>query len=106
MTPCTCLVQDGQISAQTQAALRSKLDVFTQSAFGHPAQFNWIAVPEGSGFTAAKPSTSSLVSVQAGEALAQDRRTRLLNDLCDLWMAETGCSMNEIVGVISDPVDA
>lgn len=103
MTPCTCLVQAGQIPAATEAALRSGLSNFAERAFGAPAEINWIIVPEKGGFTAAKPSTSALVTLQADAPVEQSRRVALLQELCDLWMGETNCSLDEIVAVISDP---
>ena len=106
MIPCTCIVQDGQISAESEAVLRGKLDAFTTQAFGAAAEINWVAVPAKSGFTASKPSTSSIISIRPETATAQDERATLLHELCAFWIAETGQTMNEIVGVIADPVAA
>lgn len=104
MIQCTCLVQEGQISAASEAVLRGKLDAFAQKTFGAGAEINWIAVPKGGGFTASNPSTSSIVSMRAPVPVDQDERGPLLHELCGFWTAETGQSLNEIVGVISDPV--
>ena len=106
MIPCTCLVQEGQISSATEGALRSKLDGFAYEAFGVGVDINWIEVPKTGGFTASKPSTLSLILLQAPAAVAQEKRAVLLSDLCHNWMAETGQTLNEIVGVIFDPVAA
>ncbi|MCR9271481.1 MAG: hypothetical protein NXH72_15930 [Hyphomonadaceae bacterium] len=106
MIPCMCIVQDGQISSASEATLKSKLNAFAQKTFGEDADINWIKVPQRSGFTASKPSTSSIVTMRAPEPVNQDDRGPLLHELCQFWIAETGQSMNEIVGVISDPVAA
>lgn len=106
MIQCTCLVQEGQISAASEAVLRDKLNAFTQKTFGAGAEINWIAVPAGSGFTASKPSTSSIVSMRAPDPVNQAERGPLLRELCGFWTAETGQTLNEVVGVISDPVPA
>ena len=37
MITCNCIVQAGQISAETEAALRANLSDFAQRAFGEPA---------------------------------------------------------------------
>ncbi|MEM9937249.1 MAG: hypothetical protein AAFZ91_03500 [Pseudomonadota bacterium] len=103
MIPCNCIVQAGQVSAETEAVLRANLNDFTQRSFGEPAEINWTAIPEGSGFTAAKPSTSSIISVRANAPLAQSDRADLLRELCGMWARETGRSLDEIVGVLSDP---
>ena len=103
MIPCMCFIQEGQMATGAQMSLRQKLDAFSRQAFNAPAQQTWIAVSKGNGFTEAKPSTSSLVSFQADAPLDQERRKELLSEICDIWMAETGCSLNEIVASINDP---
>ena len=105
MIQCTCLVQAGQTPAQHEDALKRVLNSFSQEAFGLEAAFNWITVPAGNGYTAYKPSTSSIVSMTAAEPLAQEKRASLLTDLCEIWMDNTGCSIDEIVAVINDPKD-
>ena len=106
MIQCTCLVQEGQISAASEAVLREKLDAFTQKTFGSGVEISWIAVPKKGGFTASKPSTSSIVSMRAPAPVNQAERGPLLRELCSFWTAETGQTLNEIVGVISDPITA
>lgn len=106
MTMCTCLVQAGQIAPETQSALREKLDGFAKSKFGSAAQIRWVEIDEGSGYTANKPSTSSLVSLTADKPVEQGTRIGMLHELCELWAGETGCTLDEIVGVISDPTPA
>ncbi len=103
MVRCVCLVQEGQTPQSKQAALQQKLNAFSERAFGKEADITWTAVPAGSGFTAAGPSTSSVVSFTAEQPVGQEQRVSLLKDLCDLWTGETGCSVNEIVAVINDP---
>lgn len=103
MIPCSCVVQAGQISAETEAALRAGLSEFTQKAFGQPAEISWLAVPEKNGFTAGQPSTSSIVSIRPNVALSKAERDPLLHELCAIWARETQCTLNEIVGVIPNP---
>lgn len=103
MITCNCIVQDGQVSAETEAALRANLNVFAVRAFGEPADINWRAIPAGSGFTAAKPSTSSIISMTANRPVPQPERAALLKEMCELWVSETKRSLDEVVGVISDP---
>ncbi|NQY12579.1 MAG: hypothetical protein HRT81_01805 [Henriciella sp.] len=104
MIPCNCVVQEGQIPDDTAAALRASISEFTERAFGAPAEFSWLAVPERSGFTASAPSTSSIISLRAPRAVSLSEREPLLRELCGIWTDHTKCSLNEIVGVISDPV--
>jgi len=106
MIPCTCVVQDQQISAQSEAVLRENLSAFTTKHFGAPAEISWLRIPERSGFTAGNPSTSAIVSVRANKAVSKADREPLLRELCALWTQETKQTLNEVVGVISDPLPA
>ena len=103
MIPTMCLVQEGQISADQQADLRSGMTEFSQRAFGAEPAINWIEVAKGSGFTEAKPSTSVLVAMTAQRPLAQSEREPLIRELCDIWMEGSGRSANEVVAVVRDP---
>ena len=103
MIRATCLVQENQISDEQESALRKDMEEFVQSSFYESAEINWIVVPKNSGFTAGVPSTSVIVSVRSNVILDKQRRVDLLKELCDIWMTETGLSINEVVGVITDP---
>ncbi|MEM1050751.1 MAG: hypothetical protein AAGI28_01515 [Pseudomonadota bacterium] len=103
MTDCTCMVQQGQISAEQQATLCTATSDFAQKHFGTPANINWVEVPEGSGFTAAKPSTSVIVSVRADRSLSPSERVPLLHELEGIWRKHAGRGPDEVVSVITDP---
>ncbi len=106
MIMCNCMVQAGQIPPETEVRLRTSLDGFARGIFGAPVKIGWTVIPERSGFTAARPSTTSVVAMQANVPLPQARRAALLRELCELWVRETGCSIDEVVGFISDPITA
>lgn len=103
MIRCTCMIQEGQTAAGVRAELGEMLDGFARQTFGQPMSTTWVLVPPGNGFTAARASTSSIVSVTAAEPLEQEKRAGLLETLCERWMALTGCSLDEIVAVLNDP---
>ena len=103
MIPVTCFVQEGQIDPATGEALRGDLSQLSQSALGSEAHINWVEVKNGNGFTEAKPSTSSLVSIQCDRALSKDERMAMMNNICDAWMEKTGCSLNEVIAAVYDP---
>ena len=105
MITAVCMVQDGQISPATEASLRTGLNNFSERVFGEPIDIRWVAVPERSGFTAGKPSTSSIVSLTANRTLDRPERKELLIEICDFWMEQTKCSLDEVVGVINDPAE-
>lgn len=104
MVMCNCIVQAGQISAESEAVLRSNLNAFSERYFGESAEISWMAIPERSGFTATKPSTSSIISMRAPSPIPQEDREGMLRELCGIWTSETKCSLDEVVGVLSDPV--
>lgn len=103
MIICSCFIQAGQISAEVERRLRDRFESFTQQAFGESAQINWVPVAKGSGFSAGKPSTSSVVSVRANAPLEQPTRVKVLKQLSELWIEITGCSFDELLVVVADP---
>lgn len=103
MINCTCFIQEGQAPDLRKADLQGLLNRFSISALGEEAQIAWIPVAPGNGFTAYKPSTSSVVSITANQNLDSERRESLLRELVTLWTNQTGCSIDEIVAVIADP---
>ena len=104
MTACTCMVQQGQITAEQEARLREETSAFAERHFGSAGEINWVCVPEGSGFTAAKPSTSVIVSVRSDRPLAPSAREPLLRELEAIWREHAGRGADEVVSVITDPV--
>lgn len=103
MVNCICFVQEGQSPDLHRGEIQSVLNTFTAASFGENAQISWFQVAAGNGFTAGKPSTSSVVSITSNERLNPERRESLLRKLVTLWTENTGCSVDEIVAVISDP---
>lgn len=101
--PFRCIIQDGQISSETRTALQQKLDAFSTKAFGAVTKINWLVVPKKAGFTAGDPSTCSFVLALSNANLSKEVRTGYLREMCDLWMDETGCSLDEVVAAIGDP---
>ncbi len=102
MIPVMCLVQQGQVPAEAEEALKSEIGAFTQRRFQADAQIDWIEVPKGSGFTAARPSTTVIASLQANRPLEQGERVRLLKELGAICTKGTGRSSHEVVIAIRD----
>lgn len=105
MTTCRCLVQEGQISPERRASLETKLREFS-TKLGSPSEVRWSEIAKGSGYTAAMPSTTSVVVVTADTPLEQPVRVQLLHELVDFWTKGAGCSVDEITAVIGDPAQA
>ncbi len=104
MTQCTCMVQAGQISADQEAILRAETSAFAERHFGSPGEINWVTVPEGSGYTAGKLSTSVIVSVRSDRPLPPSERVPLLHELERIWATNANRTSDEVVSVITDPV--
>lgn len=104
MINCVCLVQEGQSADLNKGEIQEKLNTFTATSFKQAANVIWVPVAAGHGYTAGEPSTSSVVSISADVALNPQRREALLRELVTLWTTSTECIVDEIVAVISDPV--
>lgn len=103
MISCMCVIQEGQQPDKMRGELTVALSEFGKEHLGDPIRVNWIPVAKGSGFTAGKPSTSSVVAITANEQLEQTHRETLLRELVSLWTDHTGSTVDEVVAVISDP---
>ena len=100
---CLCVIQEGQAPDQRRDQLGAALGRFTEEHLGAGAEISWLPVAAGNGFTAGEPSTASVISLTALAPLQQSQRETLLRQLVDLWTGETGCSVDDVVAVISDP---
>lgn len=103
MIPIMCLVQSRQFDSDKTKQLQQKIEHFAQQAFNDEVQIDWLIVPKGNGFTAAKTSNSIVISVQSNRVLPQDTREALLSELCQLWIQNTDLSAEEVVVSIRDP---
>lgn len=106
MAICTCVVQAEQIAPGIAVELKAGLDAFSKAKFGSGAEIRWIEIALGSGYTAHAPSTSSIVSFTPADPVDQIERIAMLEELTGMWSQKTGCSLDEVVGVIADPVPA
>ncbi len=103
MIPVMCVVQQGQISTETESAMKVEICEIVQKALNSMAKIDWIEVPKGSGFTAAKPSNAVITSVYADRPLAEIERNRLLQELRDTCASRTGKSLSDVVAYVRDP---
>ncbi|MEM6907453.1 MAG: hypothetical protein AAF494_02135 [Pseudomonadota bacterium] len=103
MIQCLCVVQEGQISANQEAILRTETSDFAQRNFGAAAEIQWLQVPEGSGFTEGVPSTSVIVNMTADRSLAPSEREPLLRELGQIWERHAERGPDEVVTAIRDP---
>lgn len=103
MIDCMCLVQAGQISDDIAGRLKDGLGTIARETFDDEVAITWMTVPAGSGFTGGELSHSSLVSMSPPGEMDEEDRFTLLTRICDLWTAETGCHVNDIVASAISP---
>jgi hypothetical protein len=95
-----CIIQEGQTSSRKQVELAQGLQRIGRELLGDSeagAKIRWITVPEGFGFTAGAPSTSTLVVRSVPVGFPDDERHALLTRVCDLWTQVVSCTKDEIV---------
>ncbi len=100
MAQYSCIVQRGQEPERQKDILAQGLKKIGQQMFGddpEETEIQWASYGEGYAWTAGEASTSSIVIRSVPVGLPNDKREQFLRSVCDLWIAETGCSMNEIV---------
>jgi len=99
------MVQQGQTPASLQDELAQRLGELGRATFGDPPgdpDIRWVMVAEGFGFTAGRPSTSSLLIRTVPAGYPDDEREAFLLRVCNLWQDVTGCSKDEIVATAFD----
>lgn len=97
MIRCSCLIQAGQVAEKQQTNLEAGLTKIAQTYFSDSAEVGWTHIAKGSGFTDSKPSQSSIISMQVPADTVQETRVEVLHAICDLWTAETGCHVDDVV---------
>jgi hypothetical protein len=100
MPQYVCFVQEGQQPAACQAELSDGLRRLGRERLGDPAQgieIRWTVVARGFGFSAGRPSTSSLVVREVAVGFPDPAREAFMRSVCELWKQVTGCTTDEIV---------
>ncbi len=96
MTICYCLIQEGQLSPEDMSRLERGINNVVEKHLHSDVNQSWHVIPEGNGWNAGEPSTTSLVLVATPD-IEQDARADLLGAVRDLWTEVTGCSVDEIM---------
>ena len=100
MADYACILQEGQAPERKRAELAEGLKRLGRELLGDApagAEISWISVPQGFGFTAGSPSTTSIVVRSVPEGFPEDRREAFMTEVCELFTQVTGCTKNEIV---------
>ena len=100
-----CIIQEGQEPERKKDALAEGLKKIGQQSFGddpEKTEIRWTSLAKGYAWTAGEPSTSSIVVRSVPVGFPDAPREVFLRAVCDLWVEETGCSINEIVATAFD----
>lgn len=99
------MVQQGIVSDAQRGTLTGLLPDLVERHLRTPPtpdRVAWNEIPATYGYTAGKQSRSSVVQIDAPAATDQAVREALMNDVCNLWIDVTGCTINEIIVIVAD----
>ncbi len=103
MNTISCLIQAGSVADERRDVLERRLQQT------HVAQCDsaapdvvWMVIEPGRMFTAAAPSTSSVVACAMGGPTTLEQRETYMRAICGLWTDVTGCTDHEIVVSITE----
>jgi phenylpyruvate tautomerase PptA (4-oxalocrotonate tautomerase family) len=100
MPQYVCMVQEGQVADRSRDRLAAGLQRLAAETFGDvpdAIEIRWITIASGFGFTAGKPSTSSLIVRSAPPGFDDGERARFMTRVTELWQAVTECQPDEVV---------
>jgi hypothetical protein len=95
-----CIIQEGVIPDDLRPDLVSGLARITTSILGGSAEdvdVEFTVIPHGYGFRGGELSTTSMVRGHIPPGCEQETRVELMQQLSDMWMELTGCSVDELV---------
>jgi hypothetical protein len=98
------MIQAGQISEAQQRTLAAGMRAIGRDLFGDgpDAEVAWVTIERGFGFTAGRPSTSSLIARAIPHGSSEHVREEFMAKVCGLWTDVTGRSAIEIVVTAPD----
>ena len=100
MISFNCIVQEGSIPPRLRPQLRSGLARLSTSLLGGtPAEVavEFTEIPRGFGFRGGEISTTSMVRGLIPPGCVPEVRVDLMQQICDLWCATTGCAVGELI---------
>lgn len=102
----TCIVQEGIVPDDIRAKLADNIRRISASALNideDGIDVEYHEIRHGFAFRGGEVSTTSTVRGQLTEAIEQDIRVDLMTQIQDMWMAETGCEVDEFLISARDP---
>lgn len=99
-----CVVQHGALTPAVRERLEAGLSQLASREFPGrvAAPFAWMEIAPGCGFTAGEPSKAAIAATTVPAGTAREVRARFLTGICELWVRETGCHIDDIVASAFD----
>jgi hypothetical protein len=99
-----CLVQHGSVPLDVRARLESGLTLVATREFPDSGAtgFAWMEIAPGCGFTAGEPSKAAIAATTVPAGTSKAVRTSFLAGVCELWVRETGCHIDDILATAFD----
>ena len=102
----TCIVQEGIVPDDLRAKLAAEIKRISASVLNiaeDGIDVEYYEVRHGFGFRGGEVSTTSTVGGQLTVAIEQKTRVDLMTQIMNMWMAETGCEVDEFLVSVRDP---
>ena len=100
MISFNCIVQEGTIPPRLRPELKSVLARISTSLLGGSPEdvaVEFTEIPRGFGFRGGELSTTSMVRGSIPPGCVQEVRVDLMQQICDMWCATTGCATDELI---------
>ncbi len=100
MTKCIATIQEGHKGEGLQEELAAELKRIAALSFEDQVddlEVKWKVIPRGYGWTAGKPSNSSVLLCVVPEALPFKTRAKFMHRVNDVWIDTTGADASELL---------
>lgn len=102
----TCIVQEGIVPDDLRVKLADNIRRISASALNiaeDGIDVEYHEIRHGFAFRGGEVSTTSTIRGQLTEAIEQDIRVDLMTQIMNMWLAETGCGVDEFMVSARDP---
>ena len=103
----TCIVQEGVVPDDLRMKLAAEIRRISASVLNiaeeDDIEVSYYEIRHGFGFRGGEVSTTSTVQGQLSEPIDQDTRVDLMTQIMNMWLAETGCAVDEFMVSARDP---
>ena len=102
----TCIVQEDVVPDDLRAQLAAEIRRISASVLSiveDDIEVSYYEVRHGFGFRGGEVSTTSTVRGQLSQPIDQEMRVELMTQILNMWIAKTGCEVDELIVSARDP---